>query len=492
MNKHKYGFREHGFGKYVVAAWAGWAAGMADGVAETRPNLLVVMTDDLRIEMLGSDGHPFMRTPNLDRIPQEGIRFNNAYALSPICGPSRANIFTGQHTSVHMRRDNLWYPDEYEQYLPQYFKDAGYTTAMIGKYYKGGPFAQTARKAFDRWFVWQGNPDPMPPANTPEFKDWFSRLYIDDMYAVDHERKQILGHQTDILFDEAARFMTENKDKPLMVFLSPFAPHMPFNMTERNKGLYRGKGLPPRENHELDEGYWTNPDHRVNLVEWYEQYCEMIADIDDGMGRLLQALEENGQLDNTVIILTSDNGYMFGEHGFAWKRHPWQESVRVPFYVRYPRVVEPGTESDALICLADIFFTCADLGGVPIPEIRGQAGTSIVPVLAGEKPNVRDSLLMMQYEQLQTLNERVPDVMLWAGLIRADGWKLAMYNVPPEQRPETDPTLFFQLSRDEFELDNLAEHPEYRPVFEELKTQMEGELGRADAVLFPGSPGPIH
>lgn len=453
--------------------------------ARERPNLLILMCDDLRIGMLGAEGHPFMETPNLDRFVTEGIHFPNAYALSPVCGPSRASIFTGQYSSHHMRRDNLYYPETYEYYLPQYFRNSGYKTALIGKYYEGGPFGPTARKAYDRWFSWMANVEPMPPRSDKEaMKEWEADIYIDDLYDIDGTKKQIMGHQTDILFDEAARFATEHKESPFCMFLSPFAPHMPFNMTERNKGKYAGRTVPQRPNLEPDEGYWANPNFHDRLHEWYGQYCEMIADIDDGMGRLWQALEENGQLDNTFIILISDNGYMFAEHGFAWKRHPWQESATVPFYVRYPKLANPGTKNDALVCLADVFFTCAEVGGVDLPEIPGQAGRSIVPILSGEKEQVRDELLLIQYEQLFKLNDHLPQTMLWAGLVRTDGWKLARYNVPPDQRPEIASDLMFRLSRDEFEMKNLAGNPEHGTVFSEMKAQLQSALNRNDAVLF--------
>jgi arylsulfatase A-like enzyme len=469
----------------AAAILAGSAACSAGSDSSPRPNLLIVMCDDMRIGMMSSAGHPYIKTPNLDRFSREGVRFNNAYALSPICGPSRASIFTGQYSSMHMRRDNLFYPETYEYYLPQYFKDAGYKTALIGKYYEGGPFGATARKAYDRWFTWKGNVEPAPTGKKA-VAEWERGLYVDAQYEEGSQKKQIKGHMTDILFDEASRFVTEQKDRPFCVFLSPFAPHMPYIMTERNKGRYKGMGLPPRENQEVDQGYFKDPGHRKMLPEWYEQYCEMIADVDDGMGQLLGALEKNGQLDNTLIILTSDNGLMFAEHGFAWKRHPWEESAKVPFYVRYPRLAKPGTQSDALVCLADIFFTCAEVGGVKLPEIPGQAGRSIVPVLTGTQAQVRDQLLLMEYEQLYKLNDHLPTVMQWAGLVRADGWKLARYNVPPEQRPETDMNLMFRLSNDKFEKNNLAENPECLPVFREMKTQLETRLKEVNATLFSG------
>jgi N-acetylglucosamine-6-sulfatase len=451
--------------------------------AQERPNLLVIMTDDLRIGMLSSDGHPYMETPNLDRFVQEGVRFNNAYALSPVCGPSRASIFTGQYSSMHMRRDNFYYPDSYKSYLPQQFKDAGYHTALIGKYYEGEVFEPTARNAWDRWFT-MGGPSPDKPREPGMSQmDWRNKwLYYDQMYDVDGRYQQVMGHQTDVLFDEAARFAVGSAE-PFCVFLSPFAPHRPLNMSERNKGRYRGKGLPPAANQELDKGFFSQPGKLEMVVELYEQYCEMIADLDDGMGRLFQTLEKSGQLDNTLIIFTSDNGLMYGEHGFAWKRHPWEESAKVPFFVRYPKLAKPGTSSDALVCLADIFFTCADLGSVELPEIDGQQGCSLLPLLNGEKEQVRDELIFIQYEMPDRANPWLPELMLHASIVRPDGWKLTAYNEPPDQRPGIGLRQMFNLHRDGLEMTNCAQNPEYQSVFTELKTELTSKLDqiRADS-----------
>lgn len=455
----------------VAAAW----------VAAERPNLMVIMTDDLRIGMLSAEGHPYMETPNLDRFAKEGVRFNNCYALSPVCGPSRASIFTGQYSTHHMRRDNFYYPDHFDYYLPQYFRDAGYKTALIGKYYEGDGFRKKAMAIWDRWFVNLG-PDPKKRAPGMSHPEWWNTfLYQDQMYNVDGKSQQIMGHQTDILFDEAARFAVEHKDEPYCMFLSPFSPHTPLIMTERNKGKYKGKGLPPRANQELDKGFFKNPSKLKLITEMYEQYCEMIADVDDGMGVLFKALEESGQLDNTLIIFTSDNGLMYGEHGFAWKRHAWEESAKVPFYVRYPKLAKPGTESDALVCLADMFFTCADLGGVEIPEIPGQQGQSILPLLSGDKKKVRDEMVFIQYEMPDRKNPYLPELMLHASIVRSNGLKLSAYNESPEQRPELDKTQMFNLHKDGMEMTNLANNPESKKTLQGLKTQLKSKLAEIGA-----------
>lgn len=449
--------------------------------AAPRPNLLVIMTDDLRTGMLGSDGHAFMQTPNLDRFAKEGVRFNNCYALSPVCGPSRASIFTGQYSSMHMRRDNYYYPDDYKYYLPQQFRDTGYRTALIGKYYEGNVFENTARKAWSRWFTIKGpaqNKAREPGMSQLDYRNkWY---YYDQMYNVDGRNMQIMGHQTDVLFDEAARFASES-DEPFCIFLSPFAPHQPLNMSRRNRGRYRGRGIPPVDSQEFDQGFFSTPGKFDKVEELYEKYCEMIADIDDGMGRLFQALEADGKLDNTLIIFTSDNGLMYGEHGFVWKRHPWEESAKVPFFIRYPKLAEPGTESDALVCLADLFFTCAEVGGVELPDVEGRQGCSLVPLLKGEKKQVRNEMVFFQYEMLGHSDVRLPELMLWAAVVRSDGWKLAVYNEPPEQRPKTDHLLMFNLRRDGLELNNCTENPEFKHVFDSLRSRLRLKLNANQA-----------
>jgi N-acetylglucosamine-6-sulfatase len=417
-----------------------------------------------------------MKTPNLDRMVKEGVVFDNAYCLSPVCGPSRASIFTGQYSSVHGRRDNFYYPDGYDVYLPQAFKDGGYRTALIGKYYEGNPFKPQARKAFDRWFESDGVVGGNPQDRASYVEYYREHMYIDQQYDVDGKKLQILGHQTDIVFAEAARFATENADKPFCTFLSPFAPHEPFNMTERNKGRYKGKGIPECESQNFGIGFFKNPNQKARVIEKYEQYCEMIADIDDVMGVLLDALEESGQLDNTFIILTSDNGYMFGEHGFVWKRHPWQESLRVPFIVRYPKLAKAGAVNSAMVALSDMFFTCADLADIKMPEVPYQHGRSFLPVLTGEKQQIRDSMLYIQYEKIDRAKPRLPELMLWAGIIRNDGWKLATYNVPDPYQPDLGPDLLFNLTRDGSEMKNCAENPEYSDVLRTMKTAMRQEL----------------
>ena len=218
----------------------------------------------------------------------------------------------------------------------------------------------------------------------------------------------------------------------------------------------------------------------------YVRNCEMVEDIDEGVGNVLQALEKSGQLDNTIIIFTSDNGVMFGEHGFGWKRHPWQESVRLPLMIRYPKGIKPGTVCNAAVVLADILPTCAEWCGVKLPDDPLCYGKSLVPVLTGAATEVRRDTLLMQYEKgIQGQVDLRPENIEWVSLVRDDGWKLIRYRVGPPQdmRPDYGKTFLFNLKNDPLEMHNLAGNPENKALIEEMKktTAAELELNKAKA-----------
>ena len=232
------------------------------------------------------------------------------------------------------------------------------------------------------------------------------------------------------------------------------------------------------DNVQFGIGYMTPT--RINQLNGvHERTCEMIEDIDEGVGNLLKALEESGQLDNTIIIFTSDNGVMFGEHGFGWKRHPWQESIKVPLIIRYPKVIKPGSVCHAPVTLADLFPTCAELAGVKLQEDPFRYGKSLVPLLTGHAKSVRDATVLMQYESgIQGQVNLRPENLNWVSLIRDDGWKLIRYRIgPPEDmRPDYGDTFLFNLKKDPLEMNNQAGNPEYRDLIEQLKQQLAEEL----------------
>lgn len=460
-------------------ACAAFFAGVPSLMAKN-PNVLIILTDDMRFDQMTHEGHPYIQTPNLDRLAKEGVRFTQAYASTPLCGPSRMTLLSGQLASVHRRLDNFYYPDDYPIYFPADFHKQGFRTALIGKYYEGGQFEEKVQHSvYDFWFK-NGEPDMKPfGGRTPEFLAYRKKhLYYDQNYEIGDEVKQVMGHQTDVLFKQASDFVAEDSDQPFMVFLAPFAPHAPFNPTLRRKGKYTGKGIPMKDNIEFGVGYMT-PARVKYLSEVHERTCEMVEDVDEGVGRVLQALEKSGKLDSTIIVFTSDNGVMLGEHGFAWKRHPWRESVTVPLIIRYPKAAKPGTVCNALVALADIFPTCAELTGVKLPPDPQRYGKSLVPLLTGSAKEIRKDILLLEYEKgIQGEFKHAPENLDWVSLVREDGWKLIRYRVgpPKNMRPDYGKTFLFNLKNDPLEMNNLADNPEYAPLIKKMKKQLSGEL----------------
>ncbi len=446
-----------------------------------RPNILIILVDDMRFDQMTHMGHPYIQTPNLDRLAREGARFTNAYVPTPLCGPVRASLVTGQMASVHGRLDNEVYPPTLSPYLPVSFREQGYRTAMLGKFYEGRAVEDVVQhKAYDFWFKNNG-PDfsglPKDASAKERSKYYKAHLYYDQVYEVGDKKQVVPGHQTDVLFEQAAGFATAQTEQPFLIFMSPFAPHAPFNPTLRRKGKYAGRGIPLNDNVEFGVGYMT-PKRTEYLNEVHERTCEMVEDLDEGVGRVLQALENSGQLENSIIIFTSDNGVIFGEHGFGWKRHPWQESIKVPMLVRYPKAIRPGTVCKATVSLADLFPTCAELAGIKLPLDKMRYGTSWGPLLRREKKQIRDATLIMQYDPGVKGQPDFKPELAWCSLISSSGWKLICYRVgPPEDmRPDYGKTFLFNLNDDPLEMRNLAAHPEYKTVLKKMMARLAKEL----------------
>jgi N-acetylglucosamine-6-sulfatase len=462
---------------------------------DSRPNIIVIVVDDMRYDQMSNEGHPYIQTPNLDRLCKEGVKFTQAYVSSPVCGPVRASLFTGQHASAHGRYNNFVYPKSFEIYLPRSFKEQGYRTAMIGKFYEGQHLVDEYRgKVYDRWFQNHG-PDwkkfTGDKKDPKARKDFYNKnLYYDQCYVVDKKGGVVKkGHQTDVLFDEAARFASEKSDKPFFISMCPFAPHGPHNPSKKRLGKYKGKGIPPRQNQVFDKGYMAKHNCVKRFADISERSCEMIEDIDEALGRLIETLKKNGQLDNTILIFSSDNGVVMGEHGFGWKMHPWEESIRIPLIVRFPKLAKPGTTCDALISITDFFVTCADIAGVKLPDDKFRYGRSFKPLLTGKKKQIRDSLLLMQFEQLPNGKKESSgtDVLVdWYSIRNKAGYKFVVYRDSPRQRPELGKEFLFNLKNDEYEMKNLSSNPEYgvkkKELIIDLKKQLKANKAEYDAV----------
>lgn len=461
-----------------------YASPLLADLEPARPNVLIILVDDMRFDQMTHEGHPYIETPSLDRLAREGVRLTNAYVTSPLCGPSRASMMTGRQPSAHGRLHNFAYPT-LQPYLPASFRTAGYRTAMIGKFYEGPALAKQVRgEVFDRWFAnggpywpdYQGDPD-----DAAARKAFYNeRMYYDQFYDIDGATRQVMGHQTDVLFDEAVRFAFESaeQNRPFFMLLNPFAPHTPLNPSLGRKGKHAGRGIPPRPNQLFGSvGPMRDAANKDRMAEVHERGAEMIEDVDEALGRCLDALDSAGLLDDTLLVFTSDNGTVHGEHGFWWKMSFWQEAIRVPMLIRYPKLAQAGTTQDALVSITDVLMTAADAGGVSLPDDDRRYGRSLVPLLRGNGIGRRETLLCMQYSQPKSRAAPEPiSELQWASLTTDDGWKLVAQRVPSPQVASLPKLMLFRISEDPYEMNNLAELPEHRDMLDALQQRLADEL----------------
>ena len=428
-------------------------------IADDRPNMIVITADELRWDGLSVTGHPFAETPHIDRLAREGMLFENAFVPTPLCGPSRACLITGQYAHTHGSYKNQA-PKGHTKKLktyPMLFQQAGYKTAFIGKWTTGRNGDKTLHPGFDRWFCSGVNRD----------------YKMDPVVNVDGEWIQYKGHATDIDSAEAARFIQKHHDVQFNISLWHRSVHTSYGdehlmAAERNRDLYKNVPVPraistqePLIVQPAIKGFAQRPPTDEDI----RNIARMTVDIDDGVGLIYETLEELGILDETIIIFSSDNGFFFGEHGLTEKRLAYEEAIKVPFIVRYPRLIKPGTISDVLTLSIDVAPTLLEMAGIPIPsELQGQ---SLVPVFqGGELRQPRSSLLFEFWPETD-----LPRRSCWWKAVRTDRWKFIQYYKEPFVNE------LYDLRTDPFEMDNLINDPDHADIVkgmtQELASLME-------------------
>lgn len=298
--------------------------------ASKPPNILLVVVDDLRWDDFGAAGHPFAKTPNLDRVANEGAMFVNSFAVTPLCSPSRANILTGQYTRRHGILDNTERgprSHELKTFAPP-LQAAGYRTGFIGKWHMGND--PTPRPGFDFWVAMKGQGEAIDP-----------ELFENGRLA------RVKGYVTDIFTERALGFLREARDKPFLLMLSHKALHPnilqqadgttiaigegDFIPAERHKTLYADAPIPRRANYAVPpqgkpalerriEGLKPLGPETVSTDKVIRDRLRMLAGVDESLGRIFAELQESKRLDDTVVIVLGDNGYFYGEHGLSEER----------------------------------------------------------------------------------------------------------------------------------------------------------------------------
>ncbi|HKQ72560.1 MAG TPA: sulfatase [Blastocatellia bacterium] len=453
----------------------------ASGAASaSRPNIVFILVDDLRWDELGIAGHPYVKTPNIDRIAREGAMFRNAFMTTPLCSPSRASFLTGQYARTHGITDNVDRSAASHKLVtfPLLLHQSGYETAFVGKWHMGND--DKPRPGFDRWVSFKGQ------------GAYYSPDINEDGKAVKPD-----GYITDLLNGYAVEFIKRRRDKPFMVFLAHKAIHPDvtqnndgsvnladserFIPAERHMNLYTGKSVPRRPNAMRAPAGKPALERRIGDLpplgaatatrdEAILGRQRSLMAIEDGVGEIFGALKETGQLENTVIVFTSDNGYFYGEHGLSVERRlAYEESIRMPLLVRYPRMIKAGTVRDEFALNIDLSPTLLAMAGVPAPgNIQGR---SLAPLLKGEKAKWRDSFLIEYY------SDRVFPRIAQMGYkaVRNGRWKYIHY-LELEGMDE-----LYDLKTDPYEMKNLVNQPGAQKALGEMKREMERLLKATNA-----------
>ncbi len=460
-----------------------------------KPNILFIMTDDHASHAISSYGSRINKTPNIDRIADEGVRFENCFCTNGICAPSRAVILSGKHSHLNGLRDNAQTFDGTQQTFPKLLQQAGYQTVMLGKWHlKSDP------TGFHYWNILPGQ----------------GQYYNPDLIEMG-ERKQHSGYVTDLITDIALDYLENKRDKekPFMMMLHHKAPHRNWQPAPRHLTMYDNIEFPepdtlfddystrsaaaaeqemslrdhmqiaydlkmepaPKRLNEEQRAAWEaayGPKREAferekpegdDLVRWkYQRYMQdylgCIAAVDENIGRVLDYLDQSGLAENTIVVYTSDQGFYLGDHGWFDKRFMYEESLRMPLLAKFPGKTTPGSINNELVQNLDFAPTFLELAGVDVP--KDMQGESIVGFLQNKTvSDWRESIYYHYYEF-----PAVHMVKRHYG-VRTKQYKLMHYY------HDIDAWELYDLENDPQELKNVYDNPDYTDVVKKLKAELK-------------------
>jgi len=468
-----------------ATAVAGAYLGVRTTRQRRRPNVLFVLTDDQRWDAMScvrDRFFPALRTPNMDRLASEGVRFANAFCTWSLCSPSRASFLSGDYPHVHGVRDNFTdYPTARLPSWHTHLKRAGYRTAYVGKWHMGeGNDAH--RPPFDFWASHAGQGH----YQDTEFN--VSRTIDATHFDVQGKRQVLKGYYTHVVTDLAADWLKTVKP--------------PFTLQIGHKAPHGRWYVEPKYEHVFDAVPVTKPDTasllpsgtpdwvRRRVKTWHgiegplyetndygtfvRTYHATIPSVDDSIGELLDVLRARGELDNTIIAFAGDNGFLLGEHASIDKRTAWEESIRIPLLVRFPDAIPHSRVVDEMVLNIDLAPTILDLAGVAGVKPAMQ-GRSTRPLLEGKRERWRTSWYY-QYD-FEKEFPYTPNVRA----VRTADWKYIHYP-NGEGRPDTEIAELYHLANDPKEQRNLVADPASQGKLAELRAELR-RLQRATGAL---------
>lgn len=458
----------------VFALAANIAAQEKSSAPQNRPNFLFIYTDDQRYDALGvvqreqgdKARFPWFQTPNLDRLASEGVRFRNAFVVNSLCAPSRSVYLTGRYSHLNgVANNHTPFPSEnIPTTWSSLLRQAGYATGYIGKFHHGQQSGPRPGFDYSASFIGQGR-------------------YTDCPFEINGTSEPTTGYVDDVSTDFALNFISNNREKSFALVVGYKAAHGPFQPPPRLENKYEGKEARPVPNMGIPavysgkfnvggaKGEVQPKKKKANGAEkakagnrtMLQGYFGCLAAVDENVGRLLARLDELKLTENTVVVFASDNGYYLGEHNLGDKRSAYEESMRIPLLVRYPKLGDKarGKTIDQMALNLDLAPTFLDLAGQKAPD--SMQGRSWRPLLEGNAAtaNWRTSFF---YEYFYERNYQIPTVLA----VRTDKSKIIKYP------GHDDWTELFDLAADPYETKNLVADP----AAKQLLITMQAEFDR--------------
>lgn len=432
----------------------------ASASTPARPNFVFFHGEGMRWDELSCAGNTIIHTPNFDRIAHQGIIFNNSFCTNALCSPSRASALTGMYSHSTGVVDNR--PRAIPDSIPTFadvLHQAGYEVGMFGKVHVYG----LEKRNWDYYFG-------IDSAGA----NYYHPVITESENGNVKPPKQYEGYFDDLVTNQALEWINQPREKPFCLFLWFLAPHAPFYRARRNADLYNGIAIPkpttfdddikgyPGKPHaftigwnKMVTGIYGNDDPR-SLEEVVKDHYAGVVMTDENAGRVMHALEKQGVLDDTAIMLSSDHGFFLGEWGFYNKMLMHEPSIRVPLALRYPRMAKAGAKCEKMVLSVDLAPTFLELAGIKQPE--SMQGRSLVPLLeGGDISDWRKDWLYEYYDERYAARSRG---------IRTKKFKLIHYWEPPEEYE------LYDLETDPRELNNLYGDSRYAKIAEELKQRI--------------------
>jgi arylsulfatase A-like enzyme len=457
------------------------AAGVSFAAGKARPNILYIMADDHAAHAISAYGSKINHTPNIDRIANGGVRLTNCFCTNSICTPSRAAILTGQYShknGVYTLDDAL---DPSRDTVAKELQKAGYETALVGKWH-----LHSNPAGFDYWNILPGQ-----------------GVYYNPEFIEGGEKKKHQGYVTDLIGDFSLEWLKKRDTaKPFFLMCHHKAPHRPWNPGPKYKDLFANETIAEPDNlfdhyegrarsvagvtmkvgedmnatdvkRELPKDLQGDALRKWAYQIYIKDYLRCVQSVDDSVGKLLDYLDASGQAANTIVIYTSDQGFFLGDHGWFDKRLMYEESLRMPFLMRYPGRIPPRSVNRDMILNIDFAPMFLDYAGRSAPaEMQGRSFRSNVE---GRTPRGWRTAMYYRYWMHNTNDHHVP---AHYG-VRTQRWKLIYYYGKPlgmtgSNPPDTTPDWeLFDVRSDPREMHNLYHDPHYAGIVKHLKNQLD-------------------